>query len=702
MSLTQLGRYELIRLLGKGAMGLVYEARDPNLDRRVAIKTIRVDNLSAAESADYEQRFRTEARSAARLQHPNIVSVYDSGHDRDVAFLVMEFVYGDDLKHHLDHGRRYTLAQTLRFMADLLSALDYAHRQNIVHRDIKPANLLIEASGRVKLTDFGVARMQDAPDATRTQGAMVGTLKYMSPEQVKGLKVDNRADIFSAGIVLHQLLTGKRAFDGESDFAVMQQIICNQPAAPSFFNPQLPVELDAVLAKALAKARDERFATAQEFAEALQRAGAAASDIAVQPAGEPSAGPSGSTWSATVRVGESLLNTVPGRRADTQTTPLAAGTPPGGATVTQELELVYWKDVKDSADKQDIDLFLEKFPAGVYADLARRRQKKLSCLSGDETDTGLRILLRGNVSLGESAWTPPVAPFQPPPGAVPTALPLAVSSLAAESVHPLKPAPATLAATTLLPNHPSAEAVPVEAATPVPTAASSTNASLREPTNHAATTSPRSFSGAVWIPTGVAALLITGAGITFWPTSGAPVALSAPTTTTPAAPPADAASLQTALAAVSALPPAPIVGTPTPTQAPPGNLKTGMGMTAPVAPASRASTPSEPGVKTAARTTAVKLATAGNAAAPAAKTKGLASAEVVNGPNALNKPVAASAAATPQKPANPRQACEDRLLLAFQVCMTEQCAKPALAQHPVCVERHLFDQRRREADQLRR
>jgi len=178
MSQKTLGRYELIRVLGKGAMGLVYEGRDPNLERRVAIKTIKVENLTSEEAAEYEIRFRTEARSAARLQHPNIVSVYDSDRDGDIAYLVMEYIQGEDLKHHLDQGVSYTLQQATSIMSDLLSALDYAHRQNIVHRDIKPANLLIEASGRIKLTDFGVARIQDSGEATRTKGTMVGTLKY--------------------------------------------------------------------------------------------------------------------------------------------------------------------------------------------------------------------------------------------------------------------------------------------------------------------------------------------------------------------------------------------------------------------------------------------------------------------------------------------------------------------------------------------
>ena len=281
MSLNKLGRYELVRVLGKGAMGVVYEARDPNLERRVAIKTISVDALGEREALEYEARFRTEARSAARLQHPHIVSVYDSDRDLDVAFLVMEFVPGRDLKDHLDHGARYTLEQTAALMNDLLSALDYAHRQNIVHRDIKPANLLIESSGRVKLTDFGVARIQDSADATRTQGSLVGTLKYMSPEQVQGQTVDSRSDLFSAGIVLYQLLTGTRPFDGANDFEVMRNIATQEHVPPSRHNPSLPAEIDLVMAQALAKSREQRYASAAEFNTALQDAVRSAADPTV-------------------------------------------------------------------------------------------------------------------------------------------------------------------------------------------------------------------------------------------------------------------------------------------------------------------------------------------------------------------------------------------------------------------------------------
>ena len=371
----------MIRVLGKGAMGLVYEGRDPNLDRRVAIKTIKVENLSDEAAAEYEVRFRTEARSAARLQHPNIVSVYDSDRDGDIAFLVMEFIQGDDLKHHLDQGKVYTLEQTVGIMGDLLSALDYAHKQSIVHRDIKPANLLVQASGRIKLADFGVARIQDSGEATRTQGSIVGTLKYMSPEQLEGRPIDARADLFAAGVVLYQLLTGARPFDGDTDFAVIQKIVSHTPAAATSFNAKLPPALDAVVAKALAKSRDLRYATALEFADALRVASNQASDSTIAPLASVPGKGCNTTWTATMMAGESLVNTNSGIGTNSGT---------GASLVTQEVELVYWKDIKDSSDVEDIQGFLEKFPSGIYADLARRRLKNLGAPASRGTDGSLR------------------------------------------------------------------------------------------------------------------------------------------------------------------------------------------------------------------------------------------------------------------------------------------------------------------------
>ncbi|HXD41534.1 MAG TPA: serine/threonine-protein kinase [Ramlibacter sp.] len=409
MSLKKLGRYDLVRVLGKGAMGIVYEGRDPNLDRRVAIKTVKVESLSEQAASEYELRFRTEARSAARLQHPNIVSVYDSDRDGDVAFLVMEYIQGDDLKHHLDQGKRYSLEQSLKMLRDLLSALEYAHKHGIVHRDIKPANLLIEPGGRVKLTDFGVARMQDSGDATRTQGNMIGTLKYMSPEQVQGFKTDARSDLFSVGVVLYQLLTDTRPFDGDNDFSIIHQIIEQTPVPPSSINPRLPPAIDAVVARALAKDREQRFATARDFASALQSATRRAQDATVVPPPNPSKKAEGAGAASN-------------RDPDAPHIDLPTGT----STVTQEIELAYWKEIRESLDPEELEGFLVKFPAGIYADLARRRLRKLSSWGPGLPD---QTILDGNVvppgsqdpTVPSPSAAEPASDFKPAAVEVPTA-----------------------------------------------------------------------------------------------------------------------------------------------------------------------------------------------------------------------------------------------------------------------------------------
>jgi eukaryotic-like serine/threonine-protein kinase len=361
LHIKKLGRYDITRVIGKGAMGVVYEARDPNLNRVVAIKTVRVDSLSRDDAIDYELRFRTEAHSAARLQHPNIVSVYDADREGITQYLVMEYVKGEDLKHHLDAGHRYSLEQSVRMVRDLLLALEYAHQRKIIHRDIKPANMLIEPDGRLKLTDFGVARIQDSGEATRTQGGMVGTLKYMSPEQVEGRAVDASSDLFSAGIVLYQLLTDRRPFDGESYFSIVNQITSLQPPAPSSINAMLPPAMDAVVVRALAKNKAERFANAHDFIIALQAA-ARRADPTITPTANPYKSIEPHPSGAYERSGSSAGS---------------LSTSSSGSIVTQELELVYWKDVKDSDDTVDLLGFLRRFPDGVYADLAKRRLKRM-------------------------------------------------------------------------------------------------------------------------------------------------------------------------------------------------------------------------------------------------------------------------------------------------------------------------------------
>ena len=267
--IEQLGKYRIDSILGKGAMGVVYKAFDPYIERVVALKTIRKELFSDSQQADLISRFKNEAQAAGRLHHPNIVMVYDYGEDSDSAYLAMEFVEGTPLNTLMMPDRPTALARVHAWMGDLLLALDYAHSRGVVHRDIKPANLLITSSAQVKVSDFGIARIESS---TLTQtGSMIGTPSYMSPEQFRGETADGRSDVFSSGVLLYQLLTGMRPFVGSSS-TVMHQILNEHPAPPSTLQPSLG-KYDAIIARALAKAPHERFASARAFLDALARVG---------------------------------------------------------------------------------------------------------------------------------------------------------------------------------------------------------------------------------------------------------------------------------------------------------------------------------------------------------------------------------------------------------------------------------------------
>lgn len=269
----RIGKYRLDGLLGKGAMGVVYRAFDPLIDRAVALKTVRRDPADGAQAREMIERFRKEAQAAGRLMHPNIVAVHEYGESDDIAYIAMEFVDGSPLS-TLIGERPCPLPQALAWFSDLLAALDYSHRHGVVHRDIKPANLLVTRDGRIKISDFGIARVESS---TLTQtGAMLGTPSYMSPEQFRGEAIDGRSDLFSAGVVLYQLLTNQRPFSG-SAATVMQQVLNHTPAQPSQLNAALPAGFDAVVMRALAKEPRERHASARAFQQALdavQRDGA--------------------------------------------------------------------------------------------------------------------------------------------------------------------------------------------------------------------------------------------------------------------------------------------------------------------------------------------------------------------------------------------------------------------------------------------
>jgi serine/threonine-protein kinase len=321
--LKQLGRYEIVRVLGSGAMGVVYEAQDSKLHRRVAIKTIiKSAMVDEAQAADYSERFMREAQSVARLNHPNIVTVYDFGEEGDIAYFVMEFIQGHELKEFLDSGVQFALEKSLGYMIELLSALDYAHSQGIVHRDIKPANIMIDNAGRLKLTDFGVVKVLDKQEGTQA-GTMVGTPGYMSPEQILGTSVSPRSDIFAAGVVLYQLLTWKKPFTGEGVFTIQQKIVNEQHAVPSTLNAGLSPELDRIVNKALAKKPEDRYARASDFAADLKRflAGGAPAARAAVPDDEKTivAGAGGEKTIVTPRGGDEKTIAMPSAQAATAT-----------------------------------------------------------------------------------------------------------------------------------------------------------------------------------------------------------------------------------------------------------------------------------------------------------------------------------------------------------------------------------------------
>jgi len=266
---AKLGKYSIRRELGKGAMGVVYEGFDPAIERVVALKTVRADQLGGEDAPEILTRFRREAQAAGRLTHPNVVAVYELGEDAGTTFIAMEFVKGRSLKEYLEQHTRFTTPQLARIMTELLAALDYSHRNGVVHRDIKPANVMILEDGTVKVADFGIARIEQS-NLTQT-GMILGTPSYMSPEQFMGQTVDGRSDLFSAGVILYELLTGEKPFSGSAT-TIMHKVLQEEPLPPSTLNVQVPRPFDGVVKRALAKRPDERFQTAREFAEAIKAA----------------------------------------------------------------------------------------------------------------------------------------------------------------------------------------------------------------------------------------------------------------------------------------------------------------------------------------------------------------------------------------------------------------------------------------------
>ena len=270
------GRYRILKFLGAGAMGEVYLAEDPQIDRQLAIKTVRLIGRPQ-EIEDRKKRLLREARAAGRLLHPNVVTLFDAGEAEGMLYLAFEFVEGTDLAQRLDAGPRLSLRQALRAVRQAAEALDYAHGLGIVHRDIKPSNILIDLAGRVKVADFGIAKMAGQSTELTMAGSVMGSPQYLSPEQIRGEDLDGRSDIFSLGVVLYEILSGKRPFDGDTITSLVYQILHKEPPPVSELRA-VPPRVDELLRGMLAKSPDERLATAGAVARELAAVEAELSD----------------------------------------------------------------------------------------------------------------------------------------------------------------------------------------------------------------------------------------------------------------------------------------------------------------------------------------------------------------------------------------------------------------------------------------
>jgi serine/threonine protein kinase len=264
------GRYEIVSELGRGAMGVVYKARDPQINRLVALKTISLRGQDPLEEQEYRQRFVVEAQAGGRLQHTGIVAIYDAGEEAEThnPFLVLEYVGGESLNRILAREQMLPLPRALALIEELADALDYAHAQGVIHRDIKPANILISEEGHAKIADFGIAKLNLAHFTL--PGRVLGTPAYMAPEQLSGEPSDGRADLFSLGVILYAMVTGHSAFHGNSATTVCFKVVNREPLPATTFDLHLPHELDDLISRAMAKDPAERFQRGSEFASAVR------------------------------------------------------------------------------------------------------------------------------------------------------------------------------------------------------------------------------------------------------------------------------------------------------------------------------------------------------------------------------------------------------------------------------------------------
>ena len=265
------GRYEVVAQLGRGAMGVVYKARDPQIDRIVAVKTVSLAGQEPDEEKEFRLRFKHEAQAVGRLHHPGIVAIFDVGENAENQdpYIVMEFVSGEPLNRMLKREKKLPLAQALQLVEEIAEALDYAHAQGVIHRDIKPGNILVTPEGRAKIADFGIAKLNLAHFTL--PGRVLGTPAYMAPEQLSGAGVDGRSDLFSLGVILYAMVTGHSPFQGDSATTVCFKVANREPVAASALDLSLPHELDEVIARAMAKDPEQRYQRGAELAEDVRK-----------------------------------------------------------------------------------------------------------------------------------------------------------------------------------------------------------------------------------------------------------------------------------------------------------------------------------------------------------------------------------------------------------------------------------------------
>lgn len=333
----RLGRYQILRMLGAGAMGEVFLAEDPQIGRRVAIKTVKIEEGRPNEMEERKRRLERESRAAGKLLHPNVVALFDVGEDAGVLYLAFECVEGSDLAQRLEVEPPLSLREAITFVRQAAEGLDYAHRQGVVHRDIKPSNLLISAAtGTVKVSDFGIAKLKDQTSDLTMTGSVVGSPHYLSPEQIRGDELDGRSDIFSLGVLFYEVLSRRRPFQGETLTTLVYQILHRDPPSIVVDRPELGTRLEGVLQRMLQKDRDERYKTAGEVARDLA---ICEQEIPASILDSPAAKDAGAPTDSTRRMStsERAAEAVTGQSVPPPPRPAASGMPPSFTQAPTEM-----------------------------------------------------------------------------------------------------------------------------------------------------------------------------------------------------------------------------------------------------------------------------------------------------------------------------------------------------------------------------